>query len=73
MLLDEREGRRVAQRFELHVIGVVGILLEAKANALLSAVRPYMDALRQKAGFYLSESVYQHVLRLANETHAGDR
>jgi hypothetical protein len=67
ILLDEREGRHAAQRMDLHVIGVVGLLLEAKANDIINAVRPSLDGLRQTAGFYLSESLYQHALMLADE------
>jgi hypothetical protein len=68
ILLDEREGRHAAQRLGLKVVGVVGVLLEAKANATISAVRPLLDGLRQSAGFYLSEPLYQHVLTLADES-----
>ncbi len=67
ILLDEREGRRAAQRLGLQVVGVVGILLHAKAVGVLHHVRPSLDALRHIAGFYLSEGVYQQALRLANE------
>jgi predicted nucleic acid-binding protein len=68
VLLDEREGRHTAQRLELGVIGVVGLLLEAKARDALPAIRPHLDALRQEAGFYLSESVYHAALSLAGES-----
>lgn len=67
ILLDEREGRRVAQRLGLNVIGVLGVLLEAKKRGYATAVHPLMDALRQTAGFYLSEAVFRHVLDLAEE------
>jgi hypothetical protein len=67
VLLDEREGRHTAQRMGLHVIGVVGILIEAKASHTISAVCPYLDALRQRAGFYLSDSIYTYALSLAGE------
>ena len=67
VLLDEKEGRHAAQRLGLRVMGVVGILLEAKAKGAMDALRPQLDALRQKAGFYLSDPVYQRVLRLAKE------
>jgi predicted nucleic acid-binding protein len=67
VLMDEREGRRAAQQMGLDVIGVVGILLEAKARQAIDDLRPYLDALRQTAGFYLSESLYQHALALASE------
>jgi predicted nucleic acid-binding protein len=68
VLMDEREGRRAAQQMGLNVIGVVGILLEAKAQQVIDNLRPHLDALRQTAGFYLSESLYQHALALAGES-----
>jgi predicted nucleic acid-binding protein len=67
VLLDEQEGRRMAQRFGLNVIGVLGVLLEAKARALLPVVKPTITALRQDAGFYLSDTVVAHFLALADE------
>jgi predicted nucleic acid-binding protein len=68
VLLDEKEGRHAAQRFGLHTVGVVGILLEAKAKGVIAAVHPHLDALRQTAGFYIDMSLYRHALALANET-----
>lgn len=68
ILLDEREGRHAAQRLGLRVVGVVGILLEAKSNGTIDAVGSHLRALRQAAGFYLSESLYQHTLILADES-----
>jgi predicted nucleic acid-binding protein len=43
-------------------------LLEAKAQGLIPTVRPHLNALRQTAGFYLSNAVYQHALVLAGES-----
>jgi predicted nucleic acid-binding protein len=68
ILLDEKEGRHTADRLGLHVVGTVGVLLEAKAKGTLSSVRPHLDALRQTAGFYLSDSLYQSILVLAGES-----
>jgi len=67
VLLDEREGRHAAKRLGLRVIGVVGILLDAKAHGEIKAVRPHLDALRQTAGFYLSDAAYQAALSCAGE------
>lgn len=67
VLLDEKEGRHAAQRLGLRVLGIVGVLLEAKASGSIDAVRPLLDALRQTAGFYLSTPVYEHALSLAGE------
>jgi len=67
VLLDEKEGRRIAQRLGLRVSGVVGLLVLAKSQGKLKEVRPYLDALREVAGFYLSDSVYTNALRMAGE------
>jgi len=52
ILLDEKEARRMAKRMELPVMGVIGILLEAKASDLIETIRPHLNDLREKAGFY---------------------
>lgn len=67
VLLDEKEGRRAAQRLGLYVVGIVGILLEAKSDGTVDEVRPHLDGLRQMARIYLSESLYQHTLAMAGE------
>ena len=70
ILLDEKEGRHVAQRLGLNVAGVVGMLLEAKKGGFVDNVRPHLDDLRHIAGFYLNKSIYQYVLDLAGEIKA---
>jgi hypothetical protein len=67
VLLDEQTGRYAAQHFNLKVMGVVGLLVRAKKLGLIAEVRPLLEALRQQAGFYLGEPVYQHTLKLAGE------
>ncbi len=57
ILMDEREGRHAAQRFGLKTVGVVGVLIEAKARGLISHVGPLLERLRQEAGFFLSDRV----------------
>lgn len=69
VLMDEREGRRIAARFGLNVMGVLGVLLDAKQKHFIRAIQPFVRALREEAGFYLSESVVSEVLALAGEEH----
>jgi predicted nucleic acid-binding protein len=68
VLMDEREGRHRAQRMGLRVMGVVGVLLRAKALGYLPLLRPSLDALRSRAGFWLGERVYRDALMAADET-----
>ena len=51
----------------LNTIGILGILLEAKARGSIGTIRPHLDALRTNAGFYLSEALYLAVLAEAGE------
>jgi len=67
ILMDEQDGRHMAQRLGLRVIGVVGVLLEAKAKGLIDQLRPHLDALRWTANFYLGDAVYRSALMLASE------
>ncbi|HMQ52734.1 MAG TPA: DUF3368 domain-containing protein [Anaerolineae bacterium] len=67
VLLDEQAGRYAAQHFSLKVMGVVGLLIRAKKLGYIAEVQPLLKALRQQAGFYLSDAVYQHALELADE------
>lgn len=39
LLIDERRGRKVATRLVLNVIGVLGILIEAKKKGLIHSLR----------------------------------
>jgi predicted nucleic acid-binding protein len=68
VLLDEQTGRRAAQYLNLVVMGVVGLLIRAKKLGFLDEVRPHLDNLREHAGFYLSQSVYEHALQLTDES-----
>jgi predicted nucleic acid-binding protein len=67
VLMDDRDGRRVATQRGLTVVGSAGILVLAKRRGQLPAVRPMLDQLRA-AGLYLGESVYAEVLREAGES-----
>jgi predicted nucleic acid-binding protein len=67
LLMDERRGRQVATRMGLTYIGLMGILLEAKRKGFLPAVKPVLDDLIAKAGFWVSRELYTRVLQTAGE------
>ena len=46
VLMGEKEGRRAAQRLGLKTVGVVGVLIEAKARGLIAEVGPLLERLR---------------------------
>ena len=62
LLMDERVGREVARHLGLRFTGLIGVLVEAKHNGVLSAVKPHLDALRNVAGFRIRDVLYARVL-----------
>ena len=67
LLIDEREGRVFARRAGLRVTGVLGVLLRAKLDGRIPAIRPAMDALRADAHFFIAEELEIRVLAEAAE------
>lgn len=67
VLIDERRGYEIAIQLGLRTIGILGILLRAKSTGLIPAVKPVLIALRQDAGFWLSDALQKQVLAAANE------
>jgi predicted nucleic acid-binding protein len=63
LLMDERLGRETARHLGLRYTGLIGILIEAKRKGLVGVVKPQLDALRDLAGFRVSDALYTRVLR----------
>ncbi len=66
LIIDERLGRRHAQRIGLGITGSVGILLKAKKLGKLDQVKPFITELRAK-GIRLNNALIDQALKLANE------
>ena len=67
VLLDETEARRVAGLYELKKTGAVGVLIRARLDGKLEALRPELDKLRNEAGFWLEEGLYRQALAAVGE------
>ncbi len=67
ILMDEAAGRRAARTLGITVIGVLGVLLQAKRAGLISEIKPVLNRLEVEAGFWLSASVVQQALLQAGE------
>jgi uncharacterized protein len=67
LLLDERRGRAIAARLNLKMVGLLGALIEAKHRGFLVEVKPMLDDLIAKAGFWISHELYMRVLQAAGE------
>ena len=72
VLIDERRGRLVAARLKLRYTGILGILVEAKSQKVIPAVKPLLDALMTQAGFWIAAPLYNSVLRLVDEEEGNE-
>ena len=71
LLIDEQRGRMIAQRLGLRVVGLLGILIEAKHRGLIETVKPLLGALITRAGFWVKKDLYTRVLQAAGEKSNG--
>ncbi len=67
LLLDERLGRRHAQRLGLTITGTLGVLLRAKQQGLVPEIKPLIEQLQQ-GGIRLGRPLVAQVLLLADES-----
>ncbi len=67
VLIDERRGRLIAARLNLDYIGILGILIEAKSQKLIPAVKHLIEASRDRSGFWIAAPLYDKVLQLVKE------
>lgn len=63
LLMDERLGRETARHLGLRYVGLIGVLITAKRKGLLNDVKSRLIALRDMAGFWVSDSLYIRVLQ----------
>ncbi|TAE52451.1 MAG: DUF3368 domain-containing protein [Nostocales cyanobacterium] len=67
LLMDERRGRIVASSYGLQIIGLLGVLLQAKRKNLIPSVKMLMDQLIEEADFRVSHQLYTTILQSAGE------
>jgi len=66
VIIDEAKGRKIAREHNIPIIGLLGILIQAKQQGVIPAVRPKLELLR-KFGFRFSSQLEQTVLKMADE------
>jgi len=67
LLLDEAEARRIAGLYDLPVTGVIGLLIQAKHEGLVSSLAEEMDRLREQGNFRIHDALYRCVLEEEKE------
>jgi uncharacterized protein len=67
LLIDERLGRNIATNYGLKLRGIVGILVNAKQEGMIPALKPILDRLIHQAGFRVSPALYNRTLQEVGE------
>jgi len=67
LLIDEKIGRSIADNFGLTFVGLIGVLVEAKSNRIIDNMKQMVDNLMNKAGFWISDELYNSVLNSVGE------
>lgn len=66
LLIDELSGRKEAEKTGVVVKGTIGLLLKAKDEGLIEAVKPMIENLIRQ-GFWVSTRFYEQALEKAGE------
>ncbi|MCU0339862.1 MAG: DUF3368 domain-containing protein [Spirosomaceae bacterium] len=67
LLIDERIGTNAAKNEGLKTIGLVGVLIKAKQKGVVKAIKPILENLKSKAGFWIGEALLVQILKDAEE------
>ncbi len=67
LLIDEKKGRKIAQEHGIIITGLLGILIIAKTENLISEVKPILDKLIFETGFRINPKLYQDILKKVDE------
>ena len=67
LVIDERKGRKVAQKLGITITGTIGILIQAHDEKIISTedIKIYLEQLRN-SNIRLSESLIQEALSMLN-------
>ena len=66
LILDDYKARKMAEKLSVRLTGTFGVLLRAKRQGLVPAVKPLLDQIRQ-TNFRFSAALEIEILKQAGE------
>ena len=67
ILIDEIKGRNIATKAGLNVVGLLGVLVDAKSHGFITSLKPILDDLINQYGVWIKPELYAAVLTSVNE------
>jgi len=67
ILLDEKDARIIADRFNIVPLGTIGILIWAKKANKIESLKKELDKLKNEGNFRISPKVYHRALKAVDE------
>lgn len=66
LISDDKQARAAAKSLGISVIGTIGVLVRAKQNGIISAVKPILDDLESN-DFFISQALRIEALKIVGE------
>lgn len=66
LISDDKQARAAAKTLGVKVIGTIGVLVRAKQNGVVSAIKPILDELDLNS-FFISRALREEALKLVGE------
>lgn len=66
LIIDEIKGRKLARKMDVRITGTLGVLVAAKREGYIGAIRPVIDQIQQ-TNFRISEELIREVLKKVDE------
>lgn len=66
LIIDDAKARKFAQKLELNITGTIGVILSAKLNGIIPAIKPYLVKIQQ-TNFRISDWLTSQILNEAGE------
>ena len=73
LIIDDLDGRLLARRLGVEVTGTIGVLVRAKRQGLIPALRPLVERLRHETNFHLSGALIDSTLADLGESPLGTK
>lgn len=67
LLIDERKGRKIANKYGITITGILGVLRRAKLKGYIEKVKPLLDQLIKESGFRIHQKLYEEILKDVGE------